>query len=125
MARGSKAAYSEKQKRQAQHIEESYEQRGVSPDDAEARAWATVNKQSGGGERSGSGRKTPAAAKSAARKDSARQAAATRKTGMRPDVALDSLSKQELLHKARSLNIAGRSSMRKGELVSAIQHHAA
>ncbi|MEK1907058.1 MAG: Rho termination factor N-terminal domain-containing protein [Pseudomonas sp.] len=125
MTRGSKAAYSAKQKRQAQHIEESYEARGVSQEEAEARAWATVNKQSGGGERSGSGRKKPAAAKSAARSASARQAVATRKTGTRPDVALESLSKSELLHKARTLNIADRSTMRKGELVSAIQQQSA
>lgn len=55
MPRGDKAAYTEKQKRQAQHIEESYEERGVSEKEAEQRAWATVNKQSGGGRRSGSG----------------------------------------------------------------------
>jgi plasmid stabilization system protein ParE len=55
--RGSKAAYTEKQKRQAEHIEEGYEKRGVSKKTAEARAWATVNKQDGGGKKSGSGRK--------------------------------------------------------------------
>lgn len=125
MARGSKDAYSEKQKRQAQHIEESYEERGVSKDEAEARAWATVNKQSGGGERSGSGKEKSAAAKSASRKASARQAVITRKTGIRPGVALESLSKGELLNKARTLKIAGRSTMRKSELILAIQKKSA
>jgi plasmid stabilization system protein ParE len=56
MPRGDKSAYTDKQKRQAEHIEESYEDRGVSKDEAERRAWATVNKESGGGKQSGSGR---------------------------------------------------------------------
>ncbi|MFT8244795.1 plasmid stabilization protein [Roseomonas sp. BN140053] len=56
MPRGSKDAYTEKQKRQAQHIEQSYESRGLPEEEAEARAWATVNKQDGGGKKSGSGR---------------------------------------------------------------------
>src|SRR6185437_13093387 len=96
MARGDKSAYSDKQKRKAEHIEEGYEHRGVSENEAERRAWATVNKESGGGKKSGSGRgkaeshassrkgsklggkaaaKRPAAKRSA----SARKAAATRK----------------------------------------------
>jgi len=56
MPRGDKGAYTDKQKRQAEHIEDSYEERGVSKDEAESRAWATVNKESGGGKKSGSGR---------------------------------------------------------------------
>jgi plasmid stabilization system protein ParE len=56
MPRGSKAAYTSKQKRQAEHIEEGYEKRGVRKKEAERRAWATVNKSSGGGKRRGSGR---------------------------------------------------------------------
>ncbi len=56
MARGDKRKYTDKQKRQAEHIEEGYEKRGVSEDEAEKRAWATVNKESGGGKKSGSGR---------------------------------------------------------------------
>jgi plasmid stabilization system protein ParE len=56
MPRGDKSAYTDKQKRQAEHIEEGYEKRGVSEDKAESRAWATVNKMSGGGKKSGSGR---------------------------------------------------------------------
>ena len=56
MPRGDKSAYSDKQKRQAEHIEEGYENRGVPEGEAERRAWATVNKESGGGNKSGSGR---------------------------------------------------------------------
>jgi plasmid stabilization system protein ParE len=56
MPRGDKSAYTDKQKRQAAHIEQGYEERGVSKDEAEARAWATVNASSGGGKKSGSGR---------------------------------------------------------------------
>jgi plasmid stabilization system protein ParE len=56
MPRGDKSAYMDKHKRQAEHIEDSYEDRGVSHDEAERRAWATVNKESGGGKKSGSGR---------------------------------------------------------------------
>jgi plasmid stabilization system protein ParE len=56
MPRGDKSSYTDKQKRQAEHIEEGYEDRGVSKKEAESRAWATVNKESGGGKKSGSGR---------------------------------------------------------------------
>ena len=96
MPRGDKSAYTDKQKRQAEHIEKSYESRGVQPDEAERRAWATVNKETGGGKKSGSGRGHPVdrsssrkggelgAAASAARTPqqrsaSAKKAAATRK----------------------------------------------
>lgn len=57
MPKGDKSAYTDKQKRKAEHIEEGYEQRGVSEKEAEKRAWATVNKQDGGGRKSGAGRK--------------------------------------------------------------------
>lgn len=56
MPRGDKSSYTDKQKRQAEHIEEGYEDRGVSEKEAERRAWATVNMESGGGKKSGSGR---------------------------------------------------------------------
>src|SRR5687768_3770816 len=87
MPRGDKSSYTDKQKRQAAHIEESYEERGVSEKEAEARAWATVNKETGGGKKSGSGRgkKTvrsaskkggrKAAAKKGARKTAAKKTA--------------------------------------------------
>ena len=83
MPRGDKSAYTGKQKRQARHIEQSYESRGVDEETAAARAWATVNKESGGGKLSGSGRRTKpaakkktAAAKSAPRKSVAKKPAA-------------------------------------------------
>ena len=96
MPRGDKSAYTDKQKRKATHIAEGYRQRGVSRDEAEARAWATVNKESGGGNLSGSGRGVPdtkvsarkggriggansAARPKAARSAAARKAAATRR----------------------------------------------
>jgi plasmid stabilization system protein ParE len=57
MPRGDKDKYTDKQKRQAEHIEEGYEKRGVSDEEAERRAWATVNKETGGGKKpGGSGR---------------------------------------------------------------------
>lgn len=55
MPRGDKDKYTDKQKRQAEHIEEGYEKKGVSEKEAERRAWATVNKESGGGKKGGSG----------------------------------------------------------------------
>ena len=96
MPRGDKSRYTGKQERKADHIAESYESRGVPEDEAERRAWATVNKESGGGNKSGSGRGTPdthvsskrggriggaaSANRSAAdRSASAKKAAATRK----------------------------------------------
>jgi plasmid stabilization system protein ParE len=96
MPRGDKSSYSDKQKRQAEHIEESYEHRGIPENEAERRAWATVNKETGGGKRSGSGRGKPvntapsrkggqlggkasASRSSDARAASAKKAAATRR----------------------------------------------
>jgi len=57
MPQGDKSSYTDKQKRQAAHIEEGYEKKGVKTKTAEMLAWATVNKLSGGGKKSGSGRK--------------------------------------------------------------------
>jgi len=96
MPRGDKSSYTDKQKRKAEHIEEGYRRLGVRKKEAEGRAWATVNKESGGGNKSGSGRgvkDTTRAAKrggriggsaaamrpAAARSASAKKAAATRK----------------------------------------------
>jgi plasmid stabilization system protein ParE len=96
MPRGDKSKYTDKQKRKAEHIEESYKQRGTSSKEAAQRAWATVNKESGGGNKSGSGRGKPdthvssekgghiggkkaAQRPATARKASAKKAAATRK----------------------------------------------
>ena len=101
MPRGDKSAYTDKQKRKTEHIEASYASRGVDADEAERRAWATVNKESGGGNRSGSGRGQPdtqvaartggklggaaAAQRSPAeRSAAAKKAAATRKRNAQP-----------------------------------------
>lgn len=90
MPRGDKSTYTDKQKRKAAHIEAGYRARGVGKDEAEARAWATVNKEDGGGNKSGAGRgvkDTKASSRkggrlggaaSAARSASAKRAAATR-----------------------------------------------
>ena len=76
MPRGDKSSYTDKQKRQAEHIEKGYEKKGVGAKKAAARAWATVNKQDHGGKKSGSGRKTSRSAhKSASRSTSARSKA--------------------------------------------------
>ena len=53
MPRGDKSKYTDKQVRKAEHIESSYEERGVPPEEAERRAWATVNKDDGGGKKPG------------------------------------------------------------------------
>jgi plasmid stabilization system protein ParE len=85
MPRGDKSAYTDKQKRQAEHIEEGYEDRGVPRKEAEARAWATVNASSGGGKKSGSGR-GKAVDNSPARKGG-RRAAASRSSADRSAAA--------------------------------------
>lgn len=122
MPRGSKDKYTAEQKRKAEHIEESYEAKGVSKGEAEGRAWATVNKQSGGGEKSGgSGQKKSSDAKTAARKSSARQAVSTKHGAPRPGKKLEDESKADLMMRARDKNIPGRSTMRKAELVSALK----
>lgn len=56
MPQGDKSSYTDKQKRQAEHIESGYERRGLPKKEAERRAWATVNAETGGGKKSGSGR---------------------------------------------------------------------
>ena len=100
MSQGDKSKYTDKQKRQAEHIAESYENRGVSENEAEGRAWATVNKETGGGNKSGSGRgvkdtkvssekggklggKAAASRTPAERSASAKKAAETRKRNAR------------------------------------------
>lgn len=122
MPTANKDKYTSEQKRKAAHIEESYEHKGVSEGEAEARAWATVNKQSGGGERKGgSGTQKSSKAKSNDRKDSAKRAAATKHGAPRDNQSLESQTKVDLLQRARGLDIAGRSSMSKQELISAIK----
>lgn len=68
MPRGDKSSYTRKQRRKAEHIEEGYEKRGVGKAEAERRAWATVNRESGGGKKSGSGRGTTESRSRAAKK---------------------------------------------------------
>lgn len=122
MPRGSKDKYTDKQQRKAEHIEAGYEEKGVPEKEAEARAWATVNKQSGGGNRSGgSGQKKKAEAKRSDRQDSARRAVATKRGEPRKDRSLASETKQELMQKARAKDISGRSRMRKDELIQALK----
>jgi hypothetical protein len=120
MVVGSKAKYTAKQKRQAEHIEDSYEEKGFSHKKAEQIAWATVNKQSGGGERSGSGTATPEWKKEAARKDSSRNAVATKQEQAEP-YALEDQPLKTLKEKARNKHISGRSSMNKVELIQALR----
>jgi hypothetical protein len=98
MPRGDKSSYSDKQKRKAEHIESGYKERGVPEEEAERRAWATVNRESGGGKVSGSGRGKPESKESSKkggeiggrasaerpageRREAARKAAATRQRG--------------------------------------------
>ena len=96
MPRGDKSKYTDKQERKADHIAESYEERGVSEGEAERRAWATVNKDDGGGKKPGGsgqskttghpaahrggrlGGKASASRPSSQRSASAKKAAATR-----------------------------------------------
>ncbi|KAF1011784.1 MAG: hypothetical protein GAK32_00599 [Pseudomonas fluorescens] len=122
MTRGSKARYTAAQKRKAAHIEESYEQQGLPREEAQARAWATVNKQSGGGEKAGgSGTRKSAAQKAQDRHESARRAAATREGHPRNSRAsLSTQTKASLLREARTRDIPGRSRMRKDELIEAL-----
>jgi plasmid stabilization system protein ParE len=80
MPQGDKSAYTDRQKRKAEHIEEGYEKRGVSRREAARRAWATVNKEEGGGKKSGSGRGKKGTKRSkASRSAAARKGAATRR----------------------------------------------
>ena len=104
MPRDDKSSYSDKQKRQAEHIEEGYEDRGLPAKESKRRAWATVNKETGGGKKSGSGRgktmdtspskkggklggaaaaRRPKAARSASAKKAAATRAAKKKSGSR------------------------------------------
>jgi len=120
MPRGDKNKYTDKQKRKAEHIEDSYKEKGISDGEAEKRAWATVNKQSGGGEAGGSGERKSSDAKHESQKSSAKRAAATREgISRRASASLE--TKADLMQKARSKNIPGRSTMTKQQLQSALK----
>lgn len=98
MPQGDKSAYTDKQKRRAEHIEEGYENRGVPESEAARRAWATVNKMDGGGKKSGSGvgKKTNLApAKKGGRKGGAASAS-------RPAAARSAAAKKGAATRARN-----------------------
>jgi len=86
MPRGDKSKYTDKEKRQAEHIEEGYEKKGVSTKEAESRAWATVNKTTGGGRKPGGSGRGKADNKSSARAGG-RKANAGRSTASRSEAA--------------------------------------
>ena len=86
MPRGDDSSSTDKQKRKAEHIEQGYEQRGVAMEETEARAWATVNKELGGGKKSGSGRgkvQNRSASRAGGRKAAASCSAADRSAAAR------------------------------------------
>ena len=122
MPRGSKDKYTAEQKRKAEHIEDSYEHKGVSKDEAEARAWATVNKQSG------------AVNAPAARDARNRRAPSPKIARNHPDAqwpAVKAFAQQQgfaryadggqLDERSPAKKIPGRSSMRKQELIEALR----
>lgn len=84
MPRGDKDRYTDKQKRMAEHIEEGYEKKGLSESEAERRAWATVNKETGGARKSGgSGRGMSATEEHKRRSEAAKKGWETRRKGSR------------------------------------------
>ena len=106
MPRGDKGKYTDKQKRQAEHIEEGYEDKGVSKKEAESRAWATVNKESGGGKKSGSGRGKKAGKKKAAKKSAEEK-------------------QQEVISESREITCQKQKSERAPQLARSLQRKAA
>jgi hypothetical protein len=119
MPRGDKGKYTEKQKRMAEHIEQGYEERGLPEDEAQRRAWATVNKQSGGGKKSGSGRGVPdtnvsskrggklGGAASAARSTEARSTAAKKAAASRTPEERSASAKKAAATRKRNRKAAG------------------
>ena len=84
MPQGDKGSYTDKQKRKAGHIEEGYRKRGVSNDEAEERAWRTVNKQDGGAKKKGSGKKASGRGKAkSTRSSSTRKSTSAKKRATR------------------------------------------
>lgn len=79
MAQGSKSKYTNKQKRKASHIEEGYKKRGASTKEAERRAWATVNKQEGGGKKGGSGSRKKSTSRKSSSRSKSRKSTSSRK----------------------------------------------
>lgn len=113
--RGDKHLYTAKQKRQADHIAQQYQVTGISKTEAQHRAWATVNQQSGGGERQGgSGRARSEADQQPARHESAQRTVRR---------ASEADTKTELLQRARTEQLPGRSSMTKQQLIHALNRN--
>ncbi len=83
MPQGDKSSYTDKQKRQAEHIEEGYEKKGVSKKESEKRAWATVNDRTGGGKKSGSGKKSSSKKSTAKSKSSSKKRVQQKRTEKR------------------------------------------
>jgi hypothetical protein len=81
MARGDKSKYTDKQKRTAHKIERGYEDRGVSKGEAERRAWATVNKNTGGGKKGGSGSKSSSSRGSSSKSSSSKSSSSKKSSG--------------------------------------------
>lgn len=106
MPRGDKSAYNGKQKRQAEHIEQSYEERGIPKEEAERRAWATVNKQDGGA-KPGPKAKHPARKKVATKKTTAKKAA-TRKTVAKKAATKKAAAKKSTARKTTATESAGK-----------------
>jgi hypothetical protein len=101
MPQGDKSSYSPKQRRQAEHIEEGYEKRGVSKKTAQKRAWATVNKQDGGAKGSKAATSKKAPAKRAAKKAPAKRA--TKKAARkRPSPTRSAAAKKAARTRARA-----------------------
>jgi hypothetical protein len=101
MPRGDKSSYSSKQKRQAEHIEEGYEKRGVSKKTAQKRAWATVNKQDGGA-KGKSATKKASAKKASAKKKAPGKRAARKATSKRPSSSRSAAAKKAARTRARN-----------------------
>ncbi len=99
MPRGDKSKYTGKQKRQAEHIEEGYEKRGVGGDEAERRAWATVNRMTRGGKKPGGSGRGKATNKAPAKKGGAKGGAAS---AARPKAARSASAKKAAATRKRS-----------------------
>lgn len=101
MPRGDKSTYTTKQKRKARHIEESYENRGIPAHEAERRAWATVNKDDGGGKRSGAGRGKTSSQPAAKKSDKPGGSAAATRTGAQRSASTRKAARTRTAHSSR------------------------
>jgi hypothetical protein len=120
MAVGGKEKYTKEQRRKSKFIQDSYEEKGVSPTKAEHIAWATVNIHSGGSELDGSGAAIPEWEKAIARRDSTRNAVKAKQAQAEPD-ALEHQPLDVLRKRARKKHISGSASMTQFELIHALR----